>query len=76
MRTWLAGWLPAFLGLVGDVWTAVRVWIGRNLAELAAVAGGLYLSDGVGQVYAPAEPILGGLLLIVGAYCLARSRGV
>ncbi len=74
MREWIAGWLPAFLGLARDAWDSLVLWVRGNLAELVAAAGGYLVADGARQVYGPAGPLVSGALLILGAVCLARSR--
>jgi len=47
----------------------------RNVAELIATAGATAMAVGVGQIYGPAAWLAGGAFGVVGAVCVARSKG-
>ncbi|MFF0144623.1 hypothetical protein ATK36_3196 [Amycolatopsis sulphurea] len=46
-----------------------------NVAELIATAGAAAMAVGVGQIYGPAAWLAGGAFGVVGAVCVARSKG-
>jgi hypothetical protein len=57
---------------------ALTVWLKAHGADIirdaAGLIGGLLISMGAGEVYRPAGLIMGGLLLVGGAYLSARNR--
>lgn len=71
--------LSAFAFALGEwlvaAWERLRDFVWTNLVELIAVLGGWYVARGAEAIYSPAGDLTYGVLLIVGAVCLAKSRG-